>query len=290
MKKNFYYLVAETKQLINYKGRIFIINTVILGIIFLLMNFFVISKYNINNVEAYFSRNIQIKLLLKDFVKEDKIIEFEKELIGKNNIDYHSYNARELAIKTLENRMNLSISQRNPLKNSFIIYTKDIKNIKEVEALASYLENVDIVEKVLFNRELITKLIKAKETMAKLKTKMNIFFVLPLFIFIYLIFKLNFINYEDELSEKYKREGKGILVFSPYFLKKLLNIVLAWTISLVFFSNFYQSSEKLLYDMSPNINIVVYESLPKSIFINPLIISVVILIIATMFVRIRGDK
>lgn len=290
MKKNFYYLIEETKQLINYKGRIFIINTVILAIIFLLMNFFVISKYNMNNIEAYFSRNIQIKLLLKDFIKEDKIIEFEKELIGKNNIDYHSYNARELAIKTLENRMNLSISQRNPLKNSFIIYTKDIKNIKEVEALASYFENIDIVEKVLFNRELVAKLIKAKETIRKLKTKMNIFFIFPLFIFIYLVFKLNFINYEDELSEKYKREGKGILVFSPYFLKKLLNIVLAWTISLLFFSNFYQSSEKLLYDMSPNINIVVYESLPKSLFVNQLIVSIAILIIATMFVRIRGDK
>jgi|GEM_PF-5220908 len=290
MKKNFYYLIEETKQLINYKGRIFIINTVILAIIFLLMNFFVISKYNMNNIEAYFSRNIQIKLLLKDFIKEDKIIEFEKELIKKNNIDYHSYNARELAIKTLENRMNLSISQRNPLKNSFIIYTKDIKNIKEVEALASYFENIDIVEKVLFNRELVTKLIKAKETMSKLKIKMNIFFIFPLFIFIYLVFKLNFINYEDELSEKYKREGKGILVFSPYFLKKLLNIVLAWTISLLFFSNFYQSSEKLLYDMSPNINIVVYESLPKSLFLNQLMISIAILIIATMFVRIRGDK
>lgn len=289
MNNKFNYLIQETRKLIGHKSRIFIINTLILSMIFLIMNFFTIGKYNLNNIEAYLARNIQIKLLLKDNIQKESIIAFEKELINVKNIDYHSYSAKELAIKTLEKKMKLNLSQRNPLKNSITIYTKDIENIAEVEALAGTLKEKDIVDKVLFNKELVDKLIKSKKTMSNLKLKINIFFTIPLFIFVYLVFKLNFINYEDELNEKYRREGRGLHVISPYLIKKVINIVLAWFISIIVFGSFYQGAEKILYSISPSISVVIYESLPKSLFINQLLISIILLILSGMFIRIKEE-
>lgn len=287
MKDKLYYLIDETRRLIGHKSRIFIINTLLLSIIFLIMNFFTISRYNLDNIEAYLARNIQIKLLLKDGIKKETIQDFERELINMENVDYYSYSAKELAIKSLEKKMKLNLSQRNPLKNSITIYTRDIKGFAEVEKLSQYFENKELVEKVLFNKELVDKLIKSRKIMEGLKFKISIFFIIPLFIFIYLIFKLNFINYENELNEKYEIEGRKMRVIFPYFLKKILNIILAWIVSIVIFGSFYQGAEKMLYNISPNINIVIYESLPKSLFVNQLIISIILMIFSGLFIRIK---
>ena len=220
MKDKLYYLIDETRRLIGHKSRIFIINTLLLSIIFLIMNFFTISRYNLDNIEAYLARNIQIKLMLKDGIKKETIQDFERELINMDNVDYYSYSAKELAIKSLEKKMKLNLSQRNPLKNSITIYTRDIKGLAEVEKLSQFFENKELVEKVLFNKELVDKLIKSRKIMEGLKFKISIFFIIPLFIFIYLVFKLNFINYENELNEKYETEGRKMSVIFSLFPQK----------------------------------------------------------------------
>lgn len=290
MKNKIKQLIVETRELIDYKSRIFIINTLLLSILFIVMNFFTVVKYNLINLDAYLGSNIQIKLLLKDMVENKKIEEFEKELIEYENVDYHAYSAKELAIKALETKMNLNMSQRNPLKNSITIYTKEIEDINQVEELVKRFESKDIVKKVLFNKELVKKILVGKRTMRNLKAQISLYFTIPLFIFIYLVFKLNFISYERELKEKYKNTDRVFWTISPYFAKKILNILLAWVVALVVFNSFYKGVESLLYQMSPNINIIVYESLPKSIFINQLIISLIILVFSGMFIKIRGGK
>lgn len=290
MNKNIMKLLEETRNLIDYKSRIFIINTFVLGIIFIIMNFFTVTKYNLENVEEYLGRNIQVKLVLKEMLSESSIKAYEEKLIAIEKIDYHSYTAKELAVKDLEKRMNLDFSEKNPLKNTMTVYTKDIKSVEEVKEIIGTINDPNIVDKVLFNEELVGKLINAKVTMRKLKNEIVLFFTIPLFIFIYLIFKLNFINYEEELLKKYLNAEKNGYVISPYFLKKAFNIFLGWGIAYVVFGFFYGSAEKLLYGLNTSFNIISFENLPKSMFLYQFIISLIILLFSGLFIRTKGVK
>ncbi len=290
MNKNIMKLLEETRNLIDYKSRIFIINTFVLGIIFIIMNFFTVTKFNLENVEEYLGRNIQVKLVLKDMLSESTVKSYEEKLITLEKVDYHSYSAKELAVKDLEKRMNLDFSQKNPLKNTMTIYTRDINSVEEVKEVINSINDPNVVEKILFNEELVGKLINAKVTMRKLKNEIVIFFTVPLFVFIFLIFKLNFINYEEELMKKYLNAEKNGYVISPYFLKKAFNIFLGWAIAYVIFGFFYGSAEKLLYGLNTSFNIILFENLPKSMFIYQLIISLIILLFSGLFIRTKGIK
>lgn len=75
-------ILKETSRLIDFKGAIFVINTLLLSIIFILLNFFNALKYNILNIENYLANNNQqIRVLFKEDVSEETIKQFENELI-----------------------------------------------------------------------------------------------------------------------------------------------------------------------------------------------------------------
>ena len=89
-------ILKETSQLIDFKGRIFVINTLLLSIIFMTINFFGVVRYNIVNIENYLENNQQIRVLLKEGVSPETVKLFEEELSKDPKIAFHAFGAKEL--------------------------------------------------------------------------------------------------------------------------------------------------------------------------------------------------
>lgn len=278
-------ILRETSQLIDFKGRIFVINTLLLSIIFMTINFFGVVRYNLVNIENYLENNQQIRVLLKEGTSEDNIKSFEEELNKNAKVKFHAFGAKELTIKSLEKRINLNITENNALKNHMAIYFGNLQNIGEVESYVNSLGEKEYVEKVLFNKSLFEKILNTKKTFGYIRTGLLYAFIIPLYLLIYLVFRLNFVHYEEELFQKYLHKKNGFLVLLPYYLKKIINVLLAWCISYTTFSIFYTKVESLLYLLNPNVNFIVFENLPKSIFLIQIIGSLFMIILASLFIQ-----
>ena len=83
----------------------------------------------------------------------------------------------------------------------------------------------EFTERVLFNKELFAKIINTKNVFHYFQTRLVYIFIIPLYLLMYLLFRLNFINYEDELFIKYSQKQKGTMILAPYYLKKIINIL-----------------------------------------------------------------
>jgi len=278
-------ILKETSQLIDFKGRIFVINTLLLSIIFMTINFFTAVRYNLISVENYLQNNQQIRVLLKEGISEDNIKSFEEELNKNPKITFHAFGAKELTVKSLEKRINLNITENNAIKNHMAIYFGDVKDIKEVEAYIKTLGEKEYVAGVLFNKELFEKIMNTKLTFNYIRTGVAFAFIIPLYLLIFLVFRLNFVHYEEELLQKYMNKKNGFTVLLPYYLKKIINVLLAWCISYTVFSIFYTKVETLLYLLNPNINFILFENLPKLTFIIQILISLFLIILASLFIQ-----
>jgi len=278
-------ILKETSQLIDFKGRIFVINTLLLSIIFMTINFFTAVRYNLISVENYLQNNQQIRVLLKEGTSEENIKSFEEELNKNPKITFHAFGAKELTVKSLEKRINLNITENNAIKNHMAIYFGDVKDIKEVEAYIKTLGEKEYVAGVLFNKELFEKIMNTKLTFNYIRTGVAFAFITPLYLLIFLVFRLNFVHYEEELLQKYMNKKNGFTVLLPYYLKKIINVLLAWCISYTVFSIFYTKVETLLYLLNPNINFILFENLPKLTFIIQILISLFLIIMASLFIQ-----
>lgn len=278
-------ILKETSQLIDFKGRIFVINTLLLGIIFMTMNFFTAVRFNISSVENYLVNNQQIRVLLKEDSTEETIKSFEMELNNDPKVAFHAYGSKELTIKDLEKKIDLNITENNSIKNHMAIFFREVQDIKEIENYVDSVSKKEYVERVLFNKELFEKIIKTKKTFSYIRQGLLYAFIIPLYVFIFLLFRLNYVHYEEELFQKYLHKRNGFKVLLPYYLKKVIIVLLAWCISYTAFSIFYTRVETLLYILNPNVNFILFENLPKMTFLIQIIISLVLIILASFFIQ-----
>ncbi len=278
-------IFRETSQLIDYKGRIFVINTLLLGIIFMTMNFFTAVRFNISSVENYLVNNQQIRVLFKEETSEDTIKSFEMELNNDSKVAFHAYGSKELTVKDLEKKIDLNITENNSIKNHMAIFFREVQDIKEIENYVDAVSKKEYVERVLFNKELFEKIIKTKKTFSYIRQGLLYAFIIPLYVFIFLLFRLNYVHYEEELFQKYLHKRNGFKVLLPYYLKKVIIVLLAWCISYTAFSIFYTRVETLLYILNPNVNFILFENLPKLTFLIQIIISLVLIILASFFIQ-----
>ena len=283
-------ILKETSQLIDFKGRIFVINTLLLSIIFLTINFFGVVRYNIVNIENYLENNQQIRVLLKEGVSPETVKLFEEELSKDPKIAFHAFGAKELTIKSLENRINLDITENNALRDHMAIFFGDVDSISEAEVYIDKLSKREFTERVLFNKELFEKILNTKKTFEYIRKGTMNFFIVPLYFLVFLVFRLNFVNYEEEIFHKYLNKKNNFMAILPYYIKKVINILLAWCISYTIFSIFYTKVESLLFVLNPNINFVLFENLPKITFIIPIIVSTVLMLFASLFIKKGGSK
>lgn len=278
-------IFRETSQLIDFKGRIFVINTLLLSIIFMTMNFFTAVRFNISSVENYLVNNQQIRVLFKEETSEDTIKSFEMELNNDSKVAFHAYGSKELTVKDLEKKINLNITENNSIKNHMAIFFREVQDIKEIENYVDSVSKKEYVERVLFNKELFEKIIKTKKTFSYIRKGLLYAFIIPLYVFIFLLFRLNYVHYEEELFQKYLHKRNGFKVLLPYYLKKVIIVLLAWCISYTAFSIFYTRVETLLYILNPNVNFILFENLPKMTFLIQIIISLFLIILASFFIQ-----
>lgn len=278
-------IFRETSQLIDFKGRIFVINTILLSIIFVTMNFFTAVRFNISSVENYLVNNQQIRVLLKEGTTEETIKNFEMELNTDSKIAFHAYGSKELTVKDLEKKINLNITENNSIKNHMAIFFGEVQDIKEIEGYVDSISKKEYVERVLFNKELFEKIIKTKRTFTYIRQGLLYVFIIPLYVFIFLLFRLNYVHYEEELFQKFLHKRNGFRVLLPYYLKKVIIVLLAWCISYTVFSIFYTRVETLLYILNPNVNFILFENLPKMTFAIQIIISLFLIIGASFFIQ-----
>lgn len=278
-------IFRETSQLIDFKGRIFVINTLLLSIIFMTMNFFTAVRFNISSVENYLVNNQQIRVLFKEETSEETIKSFEMELNNDSKVAFHAYGSKELTVKDLEKKINLNITENNSIKNHMAIFFREVQDIKEIENYVDSVSKKEYVERVLFNKELFEKIIKTKKTFSYIRKGLLYAFIIPLYVFIFLLFRLNYVHYEEELFQKYLHKRNGFKVLLPYYLKKVIIVLLAWCISYTAFSIFYTRVETLLYILNPNVNFILFENLPKMTFLIQIIISLFLIILASFFMQ-----
>lgn len=278
-------IFRETSQLIDFKGRIFVINTLLLSIIFMTMNFFTAVRFNISSVENYLVNNQQIRVLFKEETSEETIKSFEMELNNDSKVAFHAYGSKELTVKDLEKKINLNITENNSIKNHMAIFFREVQDIKEIENYVDSVSKKEYVERVLFNKELFEKIIKTKKTFSYIRKGLLYAFIIPLYVFIFLLFRLNYVHYEEELFQKYLHKRNGFKVLLPYYLKKVIIVLLAWCISYTAFSIFYTRVETLLYILNPNVNFILFENLPKMTFLIQIIISLFLIILASFFIQ-----
>lgn len=278
-------IFRETSQLIDFKGRIFVINTLLLSIIFMTMNFFTAVRFNISSVENYLVNNQQIRVLFKEETSEETIKNFEMELNNDSKVAFHAYGSKELTVKDLEKKINLNITENNSIKNHMAIFFREVQDIKEIENYVDAVSKKEYIERVLFNKELFEKIIKTKKTFSYIRQGLLYAFIIPLYVFIFLLFRLNYVHYEEELFQKYLHKRNGFKVLLPYYLKKVIIVLLAWCISYTVFSIFYTRVETLLYILNPNVNFILFENLPKMTFLIQIIISLVLIILASFFIQ-----
>jgi len=249
------------------------------------MNFFTAVRFNITSVENYLVNNQQIRVLFKEETSEETIRNFEKELNDDTKVAFHAYGSKELSIKDLEKKINLNITENNSIKNHMAIFFKEVSDIKEIENYIDSVSKKEYVERVLFNKELFEKIIKTKKTFSYIKQGLLYAFIIPLYVFILLLFRLNYVHYEEELFQKYLHKRNGFKVLLPYYLKKVIIVLLAWCISYTAFSIFYTRVETLLYVLNPNVNFILFENLPKLTFLIQIIISLFLIILASFFIQ-----
>lgn len=278
-------ILKETSQLIDFKGRIFVLNTLLLSIIFMTINFFTAIRYNILSVENYLTNNQQIRVLLKEGVTEETVKKFEIELNNDSKVAFHAYGSKELTIKDLEQKINLNITENNAIRNHMSIFFGKVNNIKEIESYVEDLSKKEYIERVLFNKELFEKIINTKNTFSYIRQGFLYVFIIPLYILVFLLFRLNYVHYEEELFQKYLHKKNGLQVLLPYYLKKVIIVLLAWCISYTVFSIFYTRVETLLYMLNPNVNFILFENLPKVTFLIQIVISLFLIIGASFFIQ-----
>jgi hypothetical protein len=69
----------------------------------------------------------------------------------------------------------------------------------EVEVYIDKLSKREFTERVLFNKELFEKILNTKKTFEYIRKGTMNFFIVPLYFLVFLVFRLNFVNYEEEI-------------------------------------------------------------------------------------------
>lgn len=279
-------IFQKIQHVIRNKEKIFYLNTFILAVLFLVVNFFIGSVLNIIKFDEYAGRSIQIKAEFIDSVSMDKIKEIEKDLLNDNRVNYIKYIPKEIAFKNLEDALEMELGSDNPLSNSMLIYLRNINEIEEIERIEQELTNRDEVYEVILKKEYIVKILSFKRNLKRIIRAISLFLIIPIVLLFYFIFGLNFSYLEEELRSQLQNanEGHKLSNILPYFITKLFTLLAAWIIALIMFIPFYQELVWQIYEINPFITLASIKEMYSPLLIS-LLSAFVLLITAGTFFR-----
>lgn len=274
------------QDVIRNKEKIFYLNTFILAVLFLVVNFFISSVMNMKKFDEYAGRNIQIKAEISDSVSMNKIKDLEKELLNNKKVNYIKYVPKEIAFKNLETSLEMELGSENPLSNSMLIFLRKIKKIEEIEEIEQELLTKDEVYEVILKKESITRILNFKKNLTKIIRGISLFLIIPLVLLFYFIFGLNFSYLEEELKIKFSssKESHKLTNILPYFVTKVFTLFGAWILSMLIFIPFYQDIVWQIYEINPFITLASIKEM-YSPFLYSLLTAFILLIAAGIFFR-----
>ncbi|MDN5303662.1 MAG: hypothetical protein PWP46_541 [Fusobacteriaceae bacterium] len=288
MKKELLYIYNQTLELTTKKDKILRNNIFILAIIFLLINFFIGFFLNLYKLEGYISDNIQIKINFSKNLDLKNIKEFEKKILENDNIDYVKFIPQDMAFKNLEDELELKLGITNPLNNSMILYLKNVNNIEELGRVEYELTKYNEIEEIVVKRDFLDKLLKLKNNILKILKLGAIILIIPLIILFYFIFNLNFSYLEKEIMLKHQTHevSHELLVIIPYFLKKLIGLIISWVIAYIIFIPFYDEIILTITGIDPFIILASFNEIQIYLFLS-FVLVVILLILATIIGRVK---
>ncbi len=125
----------------------------------------IIATRNVNNFTRLIERDVTVVVFMNNKIDEAGLNTFEKELDKIDNIASKEFKSKEQSKEEMMKESDLFAStmkdweeEDNPLKDSYLIKVKDIKEIKKTVAEIKDLENVEIVN---YGEQMVEKLVSA---------------------------------------------------------------------------------------------------------------------------------
>ena len=125
----------------------------------------IIATRNVNNFTKLIEKDVTVVVFLNNKIDETGLKTFEEELEKIDNIASKDFKSKEQSKEEMMKESDLFAStmkdwdkEDNPLKDSYLIKVKDIKEIKKTVASIKDLENVEIVN---YGEKMVEKLVSA---------------------------------------------------------------------------------------------------------------------------------
>ena len=125
----------------------------------------IIATRNVNNFTRLIEKDVTVVVFMSNKIDENGLKTFEEELEKIDNIASKEFKSKEQSKEEMMKESDLFAStmkewdeEDNPLKDSYLIKVKDIKEIKKTVATIKDLENVEIVN---YGEKMVEKLVSA---------------------------------------------------------------------------------------------------------------------------------
>ena len=125
----------------------------------------IIATRNVNNFTRLIEKDVTVVVFLNNKIDKAGLSTFEEELSKIDNIASKEFKSKEQSKEEMMKESDLFAStmkdwdeKDNPLKDSYLIKVKDIKQIKKTVAKIKDLENVEIVN---YGEKMVEKLVSA---------------------------------------------------------------------------------------------------------------------------------
>ena len=216
--------IREMFKNISKERSFFFSSLISLVVVFVLIDIFIFTVFNINEFKAKMENSNQIIVYAKTMTEEE-ISVFQGKLLKTPGVQTLKYESKETALQKIEKELNVDLSEEeNPLSDSFYVYvSKDAKIEKMKDTLLSFPE----VEEL----DLRTKEIEKTNKFSKNLDYVLLFGSIGLLIFgLVLIYNLTSFGIKARKRDILELREAGVsklFIKFTYFLEGMLLIALS---------------------------------------------------------------
>ena len=185
-----------------------------------------IATLNVNNFTKLIERDVTVVVFLNNKIDEKGLNTFEEELSKIDNIASKEFKSKEQSKNEMMEQSELFAStmkdwdeEDNPLKDSYLIKVKDIKNIKVTVAKIKDLENVEIVE---YGEKMVEKLVSAFSIVKTVSYALVLVLVLVTVFLIINTIKLTIFSRKREISIMRVVGASNFSIKNPFIVEGMI--------------------------------------------------------------------
>ncbi len=185
-----------------------------------------IATWNVNNFTRLIERDVTVVVFLNNKIDEKGLKTFEEELDKIDNIASKEFKSKEQTKNEMMEQSELFAStmkdweeEDNPLKDSYLIKVKDIKNIKVTVAKIKDLENVEIVD---YGEKMVEKLVSAFSIVKTVSYALVLVLVLVTVFLIINTIKLTIFSRKREISIMRVVGASNFSIKNPFIVEGMI--------------------------------------------------------------------